>query len=300
MASSSSSASSPSSSASSSSPSRRRPGTSPYLTIASLALLLAAAAPLATRAHPSLNADLISQHQQQQQYNRRQSASQITSANSTAQVAALCDCGFIDLTEGADPTQVWTSLWKADFANMRSKDLGNGFRFMRNEIQRANSDMSRAFDPGNAGLCNGGLCLTVEPASKNKIPSAGVYTKDTNLHFGNYYAEVKIPATVGTVSAFYIYKSDTNEVDMEYNNPTGAANASIKDTVKPQIYTGTLADPATYKKTYAPPGVDMTQDFHTWSFQWSPTQVAYGLDGDFANVITVNVPQQPGVLSFSH
>lgn len=127
--------------------------------------------PAAAEAHPSLRPDVGHQ-------SRRRSANQFTSANTTAQVVAACDCGYNDLTEGADPTQVWTSLWKAEFSTMKPQELANGFRFMRNEIWRTNSNMSRAFNPKNAGLCDDGLCLTVQPVGKdNKVPCAGVYTK---------------------------------------------------------------------------------------------------------------------------
>ncbi|KAL9932808.1 hypothetical protein V8E36_008507 [Tilletia maclaganii] len=275
--------------------------------VAQLATLLLAASTGLTSATPvhKSKQDLVLQRrsagpQLSHHVDRRQVASQITSANSTASVAAACDCGFIDLTEGADPTQVWNSLFKADFVNMKTKELGNGFRFMRNAVQRVNTATARAFDPKNAGLCNDGLCLYVNPSSNQEVPSAGVFTKDTGYHFGNYYAEIKIPPSAGTVSAFYVYKNDTNEVDMEFNNPSASANLSIKNTVKPQIYTGTQADPSTYKKTYMPEGSDWASDFHTWSFQWNPTYVSYGLDGVYDNVINVNVPQAPGVVSFSH
>ncbi|CAD6931148.1 unnamed protein product [Tilletia controversa] len=231
---------------------------------------------------------------------RRQFSSQVTSANTTAQAIAACDCGFNDLTEGADITQVWTSLYKADFATMSSKDLGNGFRFMQNSIKRENSAVSRAFDPNNAQRCDDGVCLAVQPQNNDKVPSGGIYTKSKGMHFGNYYTEVKVPSAHGTVSAFYVYKTDINEVDMEYNNPTGSTNSSIKATVKPQVYNGTFADPSTYKKIFAPTGEDMSQEFRTWGFHWTSDQVAYGMDGDYSQVITTNVPQLPGTLSFSH
>lgn len=70
--------------------------------------------------------------------------------------------------------------------------------------------------------------------------------------------------------------------------------------MKPQIYNGSQPDPSTYQKIAFPAGVDMSQDFHTWGFQWTSSSVTYGLDGNFTDVITVNVPQLPGVLSFSH
>ncbi|KAE8226680.1 hypothetical protein CF319_g754 [Tilletia indica] len=269
----------------------RRPLKTAYFAL--MSALLLASAPL-VRSQPSLSSEKLSQLE------RRQFASQVTSANTTAQAIAACDCGFIDLTEGADMTQVWNSLFKADFTTMSSKDLGNGFRFMRNAIKRENSAISRAFNPENAGLCGSGLCLDVRPQEDTRVPSGGVYTKSKEMHFGNYYAEVKIPSTPGTVSAFYIYKTDVNEVDMEYNNPTGAINGSIKDTVKPQVYNGNIADPSTYQKTYAPGGADMSLDFHTWGFHWTTDRVEFGLDGDYAQVISTNVPQLPGTLSFSH
>ncbi|KAK0554866.1 hypothetical protein OC845_000507 [Tilletia horrida] len=267
-------------------------------------LLLAGTSGLlaAADARPSLLSDVaLEQLRNRDEQSRRRSVVDISSSSTTAQVLAKCDCGFNDLTEGADPTQVWTSLWKADFTTMRPQDLSNGFRFMRNEISRQKSEMSRAFNPSNAALCDDGLCLTVQPVGQdNKVPCAGVYTKETDMHFGNYYAEVQIPSTQGTVSAFYVYKTDENEVDMEFNNLAGAPNDSIKDTVKPQIYNGSQPDPRTYQKTAFPPGVDMSQDFHTWGFHWRSSSVTYGLDGVFTDVITVNVPQLPGVVSFSH
>ncbi|KAL9932810.1 hypothetical protein V8E36_008509 [Tilletia maclaganii] len=233
---------------------------------------------------------------------RRQQQMTITSSNSTAEITSACDCGFIDTSAGADTDQIFNSFFKADFTTMDMDDLRNGFRFQNYSIARAGTSMARDFKPENANLCPDGICLLVKPAdNETHVPSGGVYTKSNGYHFGNYYAEVKVPAIAGTVSAFYIYLNDNNEVDMEYNNPTHAANESIKNTVKPQIFGNNGPSPLTYFQTFPPPGVDPSEDFHTWSFKWNASQLYFGLDGDYGdNVISTNVPQLPGVLSFSH
>lgn len=49
----------------------------------------------------------------------------------------------------------------------------------------------------------------------------------------SYYAEIQLPSTYGTVSAFYVYKTDSNEVDMEVSTVARVTLTSIGFTKPP-------------------------------------------------------------------
>jgi hypothetical protein len=106
---------------------------------------------------------------------------------------------------------------------------------MRYSIQGAGSSQwSRQFDPDNVAIDSAGLHLTVQPpVSDDSVPSAGIYTNrcvhhhlgfknmraktfhvadSRDFHFGAYHFEAQATDQPGTVSAFYVYEDDENEV----------------------------------------------------------------------------------------
>ncbi|KAJ7594666.1 hypothetical protein C8J56DRAFT_1044384 [Mycena floridula] len=190
-------------------------------------------------------------------------------------VSALqCDCGFQD---PLDPTKaLWTSYFESNFTTMTWKQMTNKYRIMQNNV--AKNGIARDFEINNVAIDGSGVHLTVRPISADgtRVPSGGIYTKNTDFGFGSYHWSAQTSGIPGSVQAFYVYKTDSNE---QYNDDGQPLNTTL------QAYT---------------PGFNTSERLHTYSFVWNASAVAFGLDDVWGDALTVNVPQMPGVLSMNH
>jgi len=209
--------------------------------------------------------------------------------------SSACDCGFRD---AQDPTAaLWTTYWESDFTQINQTELTNTFRYNEASFQHG-TGASRTFEAANVAIDSAGLHLTVQPINGTQVPSAGIYTKSEDFGFGSYHFEALFTNISGTVEAFYVYKNDSNEVDVEYvsKDPT---EPIVNFSVKPQIYLPAGgASNLTYQQ--ARPAFDLSTSFHNYSFVWNASAVRFGIDGNWSAVLTSNVPPSPGVLSFTH
>jgi len=206
-----------------------------------------------------------------------------------------CDCGFRDAD---DPTgALWTTYWENDFTQMSQKDLTTSFYYNQESIQHGTGAV-RAFQAGNVAIDSAGLHLTVQPGNNGQVPSAGIFSKSNDFGFGSYHFEAQFTNITGTVEAFYVYKNDSNEVDVEYVSKD-PSQPIVNFSVKPQIY---LPSGAASNETYqqARPAFDLSTSFHNYSFVWNTSAVSFAIDGNWSAVVATNVPSSPGVLSFVH
>ena len=210
-----------------------------------------------------------------------------------------CDCGFIDSN---DPTKsIFTSFLFVNFSSIKSKQFHDLFIPAKYEISRDNSPYTRSFSPDQVQLSETGLNLTVLPSSNSKVVSSGqVFSRASTFFYGSYHAQMRVGHVPGTVTAFFNYKNDSSEVDIEYlsawDDPT------LLYSVKPQIYLDSGAPSnSTYQQgKWNDTSVPFYQDFHEWSFLWLPDIVYFGLDANYSRFLTTNVPQAPGRLALSH
>ncbi|KAJ7599020.1 concanavalin A-like lectin/glucanase domain-containing protein [Mycena floridula] len=207
-----------------------------------------------------------------------------------------CDCGFID---PLDPSgRLWTSFFETNFTLLTWEELNREYRIMQNPISKGER-ATREFTPNNVFINQTGVHLTVSPATSegDVIPSGGIYTKNY-FGFGSYHFLAQTSTVSGTVQAFYNYKSDDNEVDIELTDPSNLQQ-TFKYSVKPQQYSVTGTPLPTTLLEYVP-NFDVGEGFHTHSFIWDASSVAFGLDDVWSSPITTNVPTNPGVISMSH
>jgi beta-glucanase (GH16 family) len=209
-----------------------------------------------------------------------------------------CDCGFID---SKDPTQTtFTSLLVIDFTTITQKQLDDLFVTATFEVDQSDAPYVRSFSADQVALSDAGLGLTVSPPDGRSVPCAGIFTKETSFLHGSYRARFLAGGASGTVTAFYNYKNDTSEVDIEYLSAW--ETPTLLYTVKPQKYLANgNPDNSTYQRhpwTDTPASFD--RDFQEWSFVWLPDVVHYGLNGDYSDSLVTNVPQAPGRIALNH
>jgi hypothetical protein len=210
-----------------------------------------------------------------------------------------CDCGFIDSN---DPTKsIFTSFLVVNFSSITSQQLDDLFIQATYEITQTNSPYARNFSVDQVQLSKAGLDLTVSPSpDSERVPCAQVFTRAATFFYGSYHAQFHVGDVPGTVTAFFNYKNDSSEVDIEYLSAW--ANPTLLYTVKPQIYldNGSPSNITYQQETWNDTSVSFDQDFHEWSFVWLPDIVHFGLDANYPRFITTNVPKAPGRLALSH
>lgn len=208
-----------------------------------------------------------------------------------------CDCGFID---SSDPTKgVFTSFLAVNFSSIKSNQFNDLFIPATYEIARGDSPDTRNFSADRVQLSEAGLDLTVVPFLDSKLVSCGqVFSRAATFFYGSYHAQFRVGHLPGTVAAFFNYKNDSSEVDIEYLS----ADPTLLYSVKPQIYldSGDPSNSTYQKETLNDTSVPFDQDFHEWSFVWLPDIVYFGLDANYSRFLTTNVPQAPGRLALSH
>ena len=209
-----------------------------------------------------------------------------------------CDCGFTDST---DPTKsIFTSFIAVNFSSTASSELSNLFIPATYEVTSSDAPYSRNFSADLVQLSDEGLHLSVLPPVLGQVPSAQIFSWVSTFAFGSYHAWFRTSEIPGTVTAFYIYRNDSSEVDVEHIN--GWEQPTLLYTVKPQIYLDNgNPDNSTYQReAWNDTTAAFHQEYHDWSFVWLPNIVHFGLDASYLRSITTNVPQAPGRLALNH
>ncbi|KAG2171782.1 hypothetical protein INT43_008162, partial [Umbelopsis isabellina] len=206
----------------------------------------------------------------------------------------VCDCGFTD-----ESNMAWTDVWHADFSKY-PVDIGLDNNYAIHSYTtpaKHENTIDRVYGRDNAAINNGVLELTVRN-NNGVITNGALSTSRSDFLYGSFRANIQTTDVDGTVAAFYMYKDDENEIDMEtlsyLKNP-----AKVYVSVKPQIYN---ADGSASEETLRRQEVSFqpSDGFHEYRFDWFPGKVEYFIDGQSIGVITTNVPQQPGKIIFNH
>ncbi|PPJ49954.1 hypothetical protein CBER1_04724 [Cercospora berteroae] len=211
-----------------------------------------------------------------------------------------CDCGLID---AKDPTgSIFTSLLAIDFTKASGKQLKDLIVVATYDVDQPGAPYVRAFSTDQIQFTTLGLELTAAPALAhgNQVPCGQIFTRKSSYFYGSYSARIQTGGVPGTVAALYNYHNATSEVDVEY--VSSSTTPTLLYTVKPQLYLPTAnPDNRTYQRgTWNGTSESFQSGFHTWSFIWLPEIVHFGIDKNYTNNITVNVPRSPGHLAINH
>lgn len=145
----------------------------------------------------------------------------------------VCDCGFRD-----ENNHVWSEIWYADYSTYKvnvHKDVH--YVVMDYTVNaKYNNTLNRVFDPTNVQVDeNGQVQLAVRKLNDNEYTSASFGTRRQDILYGTFRVSMKTSSVPGTVAAFYFYRDDTCEIDIEslsrIQNPWKTFFS-----VQPQIY----------------------------------------------------------------
>ena len=130
------------------------------------------------------------------------------------------------------------------------------------------------------------LQLTDEPTSQRQYSGAEYRTKDSYL-YGKFVVRMKAAPVSGVISSFFTYRDPPdptwNEIDIEFLG---------KDTNKIQFNPWWGWWPDCEPEIYDLP-FDAADDFHEYTFEWTPGKILWTVDGKVYHTVTKNVPKLP-------
>ncbi|KAI9311935.1 concanavalin A-like lectin/glucanase domain-containing protein [Dichotomocladium elegans] len=209
----------------------------------------------------------------------------------------VCDCGFID-----ENGRVWSEVWHSDYSTYKASLQQDKNYIVMDYTVRAKYEntLDRVFSPANVQLNSdwGGVELVVRKQADNRFTSASFGTRRDDLLYGTFRSSLKTSAIPGTVAAFFFFRNNTCEIDMELlsqiQNPWRTYFS-----VQPQLYNpdGTASNITNDKHVLS---FNPTTDFHEYRFDWVPDAITFYLDSEEANQFTQSIPNAPGRLLLNH
>ncbi len=235
--------------------------------------------------------------------NRRKIKSWLTAAAIVSLVSSALPLLAAGHGKGSKPQS--SSGWSDDFTG---KTLNSSFWVVSNGQAPGYVACQHIgyFEPGNVGLDNGYLVLTLDQQDGlvdgcNGVISYGaqIYTKKT-YGYGTYEWTMRMSSTsptpdgagypvTGSISAGFLYVNNSQtEIDFEF----------------PGEYTDLLYMvnwQTVNKETFDTLSIsDIASNFHTYKFVWQPGEIQYYVDGVLVATHTTNVPSAPAHFMINH
>lgn len=250
----------------------------------------------------------------------------------SAKAAAECACGYTVNKTDSDQYALFTDLLETDFLHTRdvafngSHDIGwipqsynttakqdNGPYGMAKELRNLVPNyIENEYDWGGPGIkgVDPGLQLWVRSGlvgeeGKQMVPSAEIVSERDDILYGSFRIAMKTTAINGTCSAFFSYRNDSQEVDLEILSadqhsdsgdwPIHLVVQNTTATASPN-YAG--SSQMIYQMAFPPGGT--VANYHEYRFDWLPERIDYYVNGFHAWTTTENIPSTPGRIHFSH
>lgn len=229
-------------------------------------------------------------------------------------VSAACECGYSTHSIKTNENEVWTDVLETDFLHTGDFTAQHDWNrqvwnippvgtahWGRNMTLDSVQPNPLSGDVGTAGVNGGdpGLQMIVRggvPEGED-VPGAEIASIRRDMLYGSFRVGFKYTGENGTCGAFFFYRDDTQEIDIEllsklYTSPSKSDLLLILHS-PPEIPTSELFKPTTVPFN---PG----SGYHEYRFDWSPDKVTFYADGQYANEFTVGAPTKAGGLTLNH
>jgi beta-glucanase (GH16 family) len=118
-----------------------------------------------------------------------------------------------------------------------------------------------------------------------------VSTKQDFL-YGSYRAMMRTAIEAGTVNAFFYYRNNSSEIDVEV-----LSSDSLRRLINFTIHPNQLGE-STHREY--PAAFNPSLGFHEYRFDWTNEGTSFFLDGSFVHRLTGNTPKAPGRIIVNH
>ncbi len=145
------------------------------------------------------------------------------------------------------------------------------------------------------------LVVSGDGMLKLEVPAGGttcgsIVSDSGDFYYGSYRASIKPAAESGVCSAFFLYNSDVQEIDVEILSQEDSSLRRVHFVTQPS---GFLPCGSAAHKCHDLPVVPST-GFHEYGFDWYPDRVEFFVDGQKVGETSENVPAYPGHLILSN
>ncbi|KAF2165045.1 glycoside hydrolase family 16 protein [Zasmidium cellare ATCC 36951] len=243
---------------------------------------------------------------------------------------ALCPCGHtVNATGWEDGWALFTEFFESDF--LHAHDLkdddddtwipqaynvtpgdGRGTYGKASLVENVvTNPIESVYDWSGPGV-NGedpGLQLwvrkdLVDVDGGKAVPMAEIVSARDDILYGSFRIGMKTTAVAGTCGAFFFYKNDSNEIDMEFlsSHQQPLSNHGLVNLV--------IQSPESADVGYVQPGSNdfdnhsmsfaPSEMYHEYRFDWLPDRVDFYADSKWMSTIRTNVPKSPGAIHVSH
>lgn len=137
------------------------------------------------------------------------------------------------------------------------------------------------------------LLLNVVPKGRSTT-SSSVSSKESDILYGSFRFDVKVPNTPGTASGLFFFHSITEEIDMEFLSHESHIRLAIQPILR-NITTGEASSLSQAKVT------NMNKnEFKEYRFDWYSGRVDFYINSVYYNTLSYNVPNLPGKIIINH
>ena len=197
-----------------------------------------------------------------------------------------CECGYWDRTN----RHLWTQSESVQFKNLSSLNNQSVFRISNRfaSVGRGGT-FNRWFQREQVSISSQGLEIRVSPVNASAIACGQLESRRADHLYGTFRARMLAPTIPGTCSAFYYYKDDINEIDVE------AISALASNSNMPTVFMGIQSAnlDTWYSKTYE-------SEWTEYRFDWLPSSVKMFNNGAFVKSFEEKIPNLGGSVLFSH
>jgi hypothetical protein len=235
-----------------------------------------------------------------------------------ATTSADCECGYT-VNGTASEHAHFTDAFETDFLHVKTPS-GHGWipqnynisahqangpygmaKQSRNLISNHIDNKWKFSGPGVDGV-EPGLQLWVHPKAGDGedalVPSAEIVSERDDILYGSFRIAMKTTNINGTCSAFFVYRNDSQEIDLEVLSAEQHVNDWPVHLVV-QNTTATNGEPGSKQRIYQMPS-SPADDYNEYRFDWLSDRIDYYINGKFVWSETKNVPSAAGRIHISH
>lgn len=256
----------------------------------------------------------------------------VTQANAVA-VNAVCECGYTINATNSSSYATFTEVFETDFLHLDQDALSYSNREQTGwSLQVYNMSAHDARGPygkeasasnviinpmksqhdwaGDSVLGGeGGLQVWVRSqAVNNLIPMGEMVSTRLDMLYGSFRIGVKMTGTPGTCGAFFWFRNDSQEIDLEYLSWQQSPNATSNKEYHPLNLV--VQSPASAAVGYNAAGTadfitqplpfTLSEGFHEYRFDWTHDKISFYADGEWLADMTDTIPTAPGKLFLNH
>lgn len=245
-----------------------------------------------------------------------------------------CQCGYAVNTFHSEPSATFTEIIETDFLHVEdfqsdwiaqtyevTPEASRGPRGKAAQVENVQSNsIPSSFDWGGPGVRgpNPGLELwsraslvdVPDAANGSMVPMAEIVSARNDILYGSFRVGMKITEVDGTCGAFFFYRNDSEEIDMEFLSKQqqqqhdvqkGFANLVVQSPPAGSVQPGSV-DNNTSPEFFDLHSLDFNpaEGYNEFRFDWLSDRVDFYANGRLLKSTRENVPDAAGSLHLIH